>query len=158
MTSTTSELAAFDFNKIRWAYYGLLIGMFASSISQTIVSPAIPRIVADLGGMAYYAWLSTIVMLVAAVVTPISGKLSDIFGRKPLYVVSISLFVVGSLLCGTATDMYQLAAYRGLQGLGAGGLMALALIILGDILSPRERTQFLDALRLGLTRSSYLSS
>lgn len=79
MTSTTSELAAFDFNKIRWAYFGLLIGMFASSISQTIVSPAIPRIVADLGGMAYYAWLSTIVMLVAAVVTAISGKLSDIF-------------------------------------------------------------------------------
>ena len=67
---------------------------------------------------------------------------SDIFGRKPLYVFSIGAFVVGSLLCGTATSMYQLAAYRGIQGLGAGGLMALALIILGDMLSPRERTKY----------------
>ena len=70
-------MAPFDFGKVRWAYFGLVIGMFTASISQTIVSPAIPRIVADLGGLAWYSWLSTIVMLVSAVVTPISGKLSD---------------------------------------------------------------------------------
>src|SRR4029079_2465581 len=70
------------------------------------------------------------------------GKLSDIYGRKPLYMTAISIFVVGSLLSGTATSMYELAVYRGLQGLGAGGLMALAITILGDLVAPRERARY----------------
>ena len=81
MPAPTTE---FDFAKIRWIYHGLLIGMFTSSISQTIVSPAIPRIISDLGGVEYYSWLSTIVMLVSAIVTPISGKLADFIGRFKL--------------------------------------------------------------------------
>lgn len=142
MTSTTSELAAFDFNKIRWAYFGLLIGMFASSISQTIVSPAIPRIVADLGGMAYYAWLSTIVMLVAAVVTPISGKLSDIFGRRRFYIVGLVIFMVGSALSGLAMSFYFLIFSRAVQGVGMGILMPLSQTILGDLIPARQRGKY----------------
>jgi EmrB/QacA subfamily drug resistance transporter len=121
---------------------GLVIGMFMSALDQMIVSTAIRTIGDDLNGLTLQAWVTTAYLIAATISTPLYGKLSDIYGRKPLYVISISLFVVGSLLCGTATDMYQLAAYRGVQGLGAGGLMALALIILGDILSPRERTKY----------------
>jgi len=121
---------------------GLVIGMFMSALDQMIVSTAIRTIGDDLNGLTLQAWVTTAYLIAATISTPLYGKLSDIYGRKPLYVISISLFVVGSLLCGTATDMYQLAAYRGVQGLGAGGLMALALIILGDILNPRERTKY----------------
>ena len=121
---------------------GLVIGMFMSALDQMIVATAIRTIGDDLNGLTLQAWVTTAYLIAATISTPLYGKLSDIFGRKPLYIVSISLFVLGSLMCGTAQDMYQLAAYRGLQGLGAGGLMALALIIIGDILSPRERTKY----------------
>lgn len=128
--------------QIKLIVVGLAIGMFLAALDQMIVSTAIRTIGDDLNGLTLQAWVTTAYLIAATISTPLYGKLSDIFGRKPLYMVSISLFVVGSLLCGTATDMYQLAAYRGLQGLGAGGLMALALIILGDVLSPRERTKY----------------
>ncbi|WP_062300345.1 MDR family MFS transporter [Demequina maris] len=121
---------------------GLVVGMFLAALDQMIVATAIRTIGDDLNGLTLQAWVTTAYLVAATISTPLYGKLSDIFGRKPLYIVSLSLFIVGSLLCGTATDMYQLAAYRGLQGLGAGGLMALALIIVGDILSPRERTKY----------------
>ena len=97
----TSE---FDFGRIKWIYYGLVIGMFTSSISQTIISPAIPRIIADLGGLQYYAWLSTIVMLVSAIVTPISGKLADMFGRRRFYILGLLVFMGGSVLSGLAMN------------------------------------------------------
>ncbi|WP_062530806.1 MDR family MFS transporter [Demequina rhizosphaerae] len=121
---------------------GLVVGMFLAALDQMIVATAIRTIGDDLDGLTLQAWVTTAYLVAATISTPLYGKLSDIFGRKPLYLVSLSLFIVGSLLCGTATDMYQLAAYRGLQGMGAGGLMALALIIVGDILSPRERTKY----------------
>ncbi len=121
---------------------GLVVGMFLSALDQMIVATAIRTIGDDLNGLTLQAWVTTAYLIAATISTPLYGKLSDIYGRKPLYVFALGAFVVGSLLCGTATDMYQLAAYRGIQGLGAGGLMALALIILGDILSPRERTKY----------------
>lgn len=121
---------------------GLMVGMFMSALDQMIVTTAIRTIGDDLNGLTLQAWVTTAYLIAATISTLLYGKLSDIFGRKPLYVVAISLFVLGSLLCGTAMDMYQLAAYRAVQGLGAGGLMALALIILADILSPRERTKY----------------
>ncbi|WP_062462418.1 MDR family MFS transporter [Demequina soli] len=121
---------------------GLVVGMFLAALDQMIVATAIRTIGDDLNGLTLQAWVTTAYLVAATISTPLYGKLSDIFGRKPLYVISLSLFITGSLLCGTAQDMYQLAAYRGLQGLGAGGLMALALIIVGDILSPRERTKY----------------
>ncbi len=121
---------------------GLMVGMFLAALDQMIVATAIRTIGDDLNGLTLQAWVTTAYLIAATISTPLYGKLSDIFGRKPLYVFSISSFVVGSLLCGTSTSMYELAAYRAIQGLGAGGLMALALIILGDMLSPRERTKY----------------
>ena len=121
---------------------GLMVGMFLAALDQMVVSTAIRTIGDDLHGLTVQAWVTTAYLIASTISTPLYGKLSDIFGRKPLYVFSISSFVVGSLLSGMATSMYELAAFRAVQGLGAGGLMALALIILGDMLSPRERTKY----------------
>ncbi len=140
--NTSSAPAPFDFAKIRWVFLGLLIGMFTSSISQTILSPAIPRIVADLGGLAYYSWLSTIVMLVSAVVTPISGKLSDIFGRRRFYILGLVVYLGGSILSGLAVSFPMLVASRAIQGMGMGVLMPLSQTILGDIIPPRQRGKY----------------
>lgn len=142
MTTTRSD-APFDFNTIRWAYYGLVIGMFTSSISQTIVGPAIPRIVADLGGLAWYPWLSTIVMLVSAVVTPISGKLADIFGRRRFYIIGLVVFMLGSALSGLATSFTFLVVARAVQGMGMGVLMPLSQTILGDLIPARQRGRYM---------------
>ncbi len=119
-----------------------MIGMFTASISQTIVSPAIPRIVADLGGLAWYSWLSTIVMLVSAVVTPISGKLSDIFGRRRFYIIGLSLFMLGSMLSGLSMSFAFLIFARAVQGMGMGILMPLSQTILGDLIPPRQRGKY----------------
>lgn len=140
--TTSRSIAPFDFNSIRWAYYGLLIGMFTSSISQTIVAPAIPRIVADLGGLAWYSWLSTIVMLASAVVTPISGKLSDIFGRRRFYILGLVIFMVGSMLSGLAMSFPFLVFSRAIQGMGMGILMSLSQTILGVLIPPRQRGKY----------------
>ena len=132
----------FDFARIRWIYFGLMIGMFTSSISQTIVSPAIPRIISDLGGVEYYSWLSTIVMLVSAIVTPISGKLADMFGRRRFYVLGLVLFMIGSALSGLATSFTFLVAARAVQGVAMGILMPLSQTILGDVIPPRQRGKY----------------
>ncbi|MCV2392929.1 MFS transporter [Actinotalea sp. M2MS4P-6] len=121
---------------------GLMMGMFLAALDQTIVATAIRTIGDDLNGLSLQAWVTTAYLITSTIATPLYGKLSDIYGRKPLYLTSIGLFLVGSLLCGTATSMYQLAGYRALQGLGGGGLMALAITILGDLLSPRERARY----------------
>ncbi|MEN0128252.1 MAG: MDR family MFS transporter [Brevundimonas sp.] len=121
---------------------GLMIGMFLAALDQTIVATSIRTIGDELHGLSLQAWVTTAYLLTATISTPLYGKLSDIYGRKPLYMTAISIFVVGSLLSGTATSMYELAVYRGLQGLGAGGLMALAITILGDLVAPRERARY----------------
>jgi len=121
---------------------GLMIGMFLAALDQTIVATSIRTIGDDLHGLSLQAWVTTAYLLTATISTPLYGKLSDVYGRKPFYMLAISLFVVGSLLSGTADSMYQLAIYRGLQGLGAGGLMALAITILGDLVAPRERARY----------------
>jgi EmrB/QacA subfamily drug resistance transporter len=121
---------------------GLMIGMFLAALDQTIVATSIRTIGDELHGLSLQAWVTTAYLLTATISTPLYGKLSDIYGRKPLYMIAISIFVVGSLLSGTATSMYELAVYRGVQGLGAGGLMALAITILGDLVAPRERARY----------------
>ncbi len=121
---------------------GLMMGMFLAALDQTIVATAIRTIGDDLQGLSLQAWVTTAYLITSTISTPLYGKLSDIYGRKPLYLAAIVLFLVGSLLCGTATSMYQLAAYRAVQGLGGGGLMSLAITILGDLLSPRERAKY----------------
>jgi EmrB/QacA subfamily drug resistance transporter len=121
---------------------GLMMGMFLAALDQTIVATAIKTIGDDLNGLSLQAWVTTAYLITSTIATPLYGKLSDIYGRKPLYMISIGLFLAGSLLCGTASSMYQLAGYRAIQGLGGGGLMALAITILGDMLSPRERAKY----------------
>jgi len=139
---TTTSTPLLSRRQINLIVGGLMVGMFLAALDQMIVSTAIRTIGDDLNGLSAQAWVTTAYLVASTISTPLYGKLSDIFGRKPLYMFSIGTFVLGSLLCGFATSMYELAAFRGIQGLGAGGLMALALIILGDMLSPRERTKY----------------
>ncbi len=121
---------------------GLMIGMFLAALDQTVVTTAIRTIGDDLHGLSLQAWVTTAYLLTSTIATPLYGKLSDIYGRKPFYMTAIGLFVVGSMLSGMAGSMYQLALSRGLQGLGAGGLMSLAITILGDLVAPRERARY----------------
>jgi EmrB/QacA subfamily drug resistance transporter len=121
---------------------GLLMGMFLAALDQTIVATAIRTIADDLNGLSVQAWATTAYLITSTIATPLYGKLSDMYGRKPFFIAAISIFIVGSLLCTFSTSMYELAAFRAFQGLGAGGLFTLALAIIGDIVSPRERAKY----------------
>ncbi|WIX77276.1 MDR family MFS transporter [Amycolatopsis carbonis] len=121
---------------------GLMLGMLLAALDQTIVSSAMKTIADELHGQSLQAWATTAYLITATLSTPLYGKLSDLFGRKPMYLTSISVFLAGSLASGTATSMYELAAFRAVQGLGAGGLMSLGLAIITDITSPRERSKY----------------
>ncbi len=121
---------------------GLILGMFLAALDQTIVSTAIRTIGDDLHGLSVQAWVTTAFLITSTISTPLFGKLSDIYGRKPLFMLAITIFIVGSALCGLAQNMYMLAAFRAFQGIGAGGLMPLALAIIGDIIPPRERARY----------------
>ncbi len=122
--------------------YGLMAGMFLSALDQTVVGTAIRTIGDDLHGLNQQAWVTTAYLIASTITTPIYGKLSDIFGRRPLYIFGISVFVIGSLMSSFSTSMIMLAAFRGFQGIGAGALMSLPLAIMGDILAPRERAKY----------------
>jgi EmrB/QacA subfamily drug resistance transporter len=121
---------------------GLMLGMFLASLDQTIVSTSIYTIANDLDGLSLQAWATTAYLITSTVSTPLYGKLSDIFGRRPLYLTAIVVFLVGSLYAGSVHSMTELAIARGIQGLGAGGLLALALTIIGDIVSLKDRAKF----------------
>ncbi|WGL53578.1 MDR family MFS transporter [Nocardioides sp. BP30] len=121
---------------------GLLLGMFLGSLDQTIVSTSIRTIADDLHGLDAQAWVTTAYLITSTITTPIYGKLGDLWGRKKLFMFAISIFVIGSVLCTFSTSMYELAAFRAFQGLGAGGLFTLVLAIIGDIVSPRERAKY----------------
>lgn len=121
---------------------GLMLGMFLGSLDQTIVSTSIRTIADDLQGLSVQAWVTTAYLIASTITTPIYGKLGDLYGRKKLFMFAITVFVLGSALCSFATSMYQLAAFRAFQGLGAGGLFTLVLAIIGDIVSPRERARY----------------
>jgi EmrB/QacA subfamily drug resistance transporter len=121
---------------------GLLLGMFLGSLDQTIVSTSIRTIADDLHGLSAQAWVTTAYLITSTIATPIYGKLGDLWGRKKLFMFSISVFILGSALCSFSTSMYELAGFRAFQGLGAGGLFTLVLAIIGDIVSPRERAKY----------------
>ncbi len=121
---------------------GLMCGMFLAALDQTIVGTSIVKIANDLHGFDLQAWATTAYLITSTIVTPIYGKLSDIYGRKPFYLTAIGIFVAGSLASSFSSTMYELAAFRAVQGLGAGGLMSLAMTILGDIVPPRERAKY----------------
>jgi len=128
--------------QILFVILGLMAGMFLSALDQTVVGTSMRTIADDLQGLSLQAWVTTAYLIVATISTPIYGKLSDIFGRRPLFIIAIVIFLVGSIAAGFATSMYELAIFRAIQGLGAGGLMALPLAIMGDILAPRERAKY----------------
>ncbi|MDR2998380.1 MAG: MFS transporter [Microbacterium sp.] len=128
--------------QIMLVIFGLMAGMFLSSLDQTVVSTAIRTIGDDLNGLDQQAWVTTAYLITSTIMVPIYGKLSDIFGRRPIYIFGIVMFIVGSLLSAFSTSMEMLAGFRALQGIGAGALMSVPLAIMGDILAPRERAKY----------------
>src|SRR4051812_3836363 len=120
----------------------LLLVMLLAALDQTIVSTALPTIVGDLGGLAHISWVVTAYLLAVTVVTPLYGKLGDLYGRKRVLQAALVIFLVGSALCGLAQGMTELIAFRAIQGLGGGGLMVSAQAAVGDVVSPRERGKF----------------
>jgi EmrB/QacA subfamily drug resistance transporter len=120
---------------------GVMMSLFLASMESTIIATAMPTIVGQLGGLESYSWVFAIYMLTSTTVGPIFGKLSDVYGRRPLYMIAIAIFAFGSLLCGIAASLPQLIAARAIQGIGAGGLMPLAFIIVGDIFTLEQRAK-----------------
>ncbi|RNB91679.1 DHA2 family efflux MFS transporter permease subunit [Brevibacillus fluminis] len=121
---------------------GLLVAMLFAALDNTIVGTAMPRIVGELGGLAVMTWLTTAYMLTSTAVVPIAGKLADMIGRKTVYVTGLVIFIAGSALCGMADTMTQLIVYRGIQGIGGGVMMPMAMIIIGDIFTGEQRAKW----------------
>ena len=146
LTSDQSDKVVEDYEQPRFSrretlltMLGVLMVMLLASLDQTIVSTAMPRVIADLHGFDRYTWVSTAYLLTSTVMVPIYGKLSDLFGRKPIFLFGVVVFLIGSALSGASQSMNQLIAFRALQGIGAGALLPIAIAIVGDLFTPRER-------------------
>src|SRR6266513_2101323 len=160
MSATTADQStregALTHRQVLTILTGLLLGMFLAALDQTIVATAIRRIGDDLNGLSVQAWVTTAFLITSTITTPLYGKLSDIYGRKPLFLIAIAVFILGSALCGLSSSMYMLAAFRAFQGLGAGGLFSLALAILADIVSPQDRPRYMGYFMAVFATSSVL--
>ena len=132
----------YTLGRVLAVYGALMVTLFFASLDQTIVVTALPRIVADLGGLTSYSWIVTAYMLALTVTVPLYGKLVDVHGARRPFIGAIALFLVGSALCGAAQTMSQLVAFRVVQGIGAGGLVPLALSTVGGLVPPRERGRY----------------
>lgn len=149
MSAPSKEIAAsrasrqgYSHNQILVIMSGLMLGMFLAALDQTIVSTALTRISEDLHHLNLYSWVVTSYLLTSTVTTPLYGKISDMFGRKAIFQFAIVLFLAGSALSGLSQSMLQLIIFRGVQGLGGGGLFAVALSIVGDVIPPRDRGRY----------------
>src|SRR6476659_174512 len=120
----------------------VMVGVFLAALDQTVVGTALPRIITDLGGNSLYTWAFTAYLLTSPISGPLYGKLSDLFGRRPIFLFGIGVFMIGSLLAGLSQEMWQLVAARGIQGLGAGALFPIALAVIGDLFAPSERGRY----------------
>jgi EmrB/QacA subfamily drug resistance transporter len=129
-------------SQILTVYYGLMAGMLVAALDQTVVATALPTIVGDLGGLNHLSWVVTAYLLTSTVSVPLYGKVSDLLGRKVVFQAAIVIFVAGSMLAGLSRNMFELVVFRALQGVGGGGLMAMAQAIIGDIVAPRERGKY----------------
>jgi EmrB/QacA subfamily drug resistance transporter len=134
--------AAIDRSRVRVIFAGLMLVLLLAALDQTIVATALPTIVGDLGGLDRLAWVTSAYLLAQTAVTPIYGKLGDLYGRKRILQSAVVLFLIGSALCGQANGMTELVAFRAVQGLGAGGLIVLVQAVVGDIVSPRDRGKY----------------
>lgn len=132
----------FTHRQIQVILIGVLSGMLLAALDQSIVGTALPRIVSDLGGLNQLAWVVTAYLLTSTATTPLWGKISDLYGRRLIFQVTIVIFLIGSALCGLATSMPQLIAFRAIQGIGGGGLMAIAFAIIGDVIPARQRGRY----------------
>src|SRR5271170_4418956 len=139
MTSEIAPEVPLDHAAVRTIVAGIMLAMFLSALEQTIVAPALPAIGNSLGGIDELSWVVTAYLLAATVTTPLFGKLSDIYGRRALLLLSIGIFIAGSVACALAPSIWMQIAARGLQGIGGGGLLPIAQTIIADLLSPRER-------------------
>jgi len=142
MSSDLQETAPPSPREVRIVFAGLMLALALASLDQNIVAVALPRIVSDLGGLHHLSWVVTSFLVTSTATTPLYGKLSDMYGRKPLFIIAIAVFLVGSCLCGLSRSMTQLVVFRGIQGLGAGGLMVLAQTTIADLVAPRERGRY----------------
>jgi EmrB/QacA subfamily drug resistance transporter len=122
--------------------FAVMLGLFLGALDQTIVGPALPTIVTQLSGNEYYVWAITIYLLTSTISVPFWGKLSDIYGRKPIFMIGITIFLIGSALSGLSQNMAMLIAFRGLQGIGAGSIFPVALAVIGDLFTPQERGKY----------------
>ncbi|MEA2355333.1 MAG: hypothetical protein QOD61_1462 [Solirubrobacteraceae bacterium] len=127
-------------------FAALMLGMFLAALDQTIVSTALPTIVGDLGGLNHLSWVVTAYLLASTASTPLYGKLGDMYGRKPLFLAAIVIFLAGSVLAGASQSLNELIGFRAIQGIGAGGLMVGAQAIIGDIVPPRERGRYMGVI------------
>ena len=128
--------------EVRTVFAGLMLALALASLDQNIVGIALPQIVSDLGGLSHLTWVVTAFLVTSTATTPLYGKLSDMHGRKPLFIVAIIIFLLGSSLCGLSRSMVQLVIFRGIQGLGAGGLITLAQTTIADLVAPRDRGRY----------------
>ena len=142
MTGQSDALPPVSSQPIRVIFGALMLVMLLASLDQTIVSTALPTIVGEFGGLSHLSWIVTAYMLATTIVTPLYGKLGDLFGRKIVLQGAIVLFLVGSALCGISQSMGELIVFRALQGLGGGGLMVTTMAVIGDIIPPRERGRY----------------
>ncbi|MDP9101297.1 MAG: MFS transporter [Actinomycetota bacterium] len=134
--------SALSHRQILFVIGGLMMGMLLAALDQTIVSTALPHIVGDLGGLDHLSWVVTAYLLSSTASTPLYGKLSDLYGRRTVYRTAIVIFLVGSVLAGASQSMLQLVGSRAVQGLGGGGLISLAMAIVGDVIPPRQRGRY----------------
>jgi EmrB/QacA subfamily drug resistance transporter len=132
----------YSIGRILAIYSGLMVALLLAALDQTIVATALPKVVSELGGITQYSWVFTAYMLGSTVTVPLYGKLGDAHGRKPLFIVAITIFLIGSALCGAAQNMVQLVIFRAIQGVGAGGLFPLTLAMVGMIVPPRDRGRY----------------
>ncbi|MER5458840.1 MDR family MFS transporter [Micromonospora sp. NPDC002389] len=142
MTTESHPEPVLSKGQLRLLMFGLMTGMLLAALDQTIVGTALPTIVGELGGISHYSWVVTAYLLASTASTPLYGKMADLYGRRPVFLFSIGTFLLGSLLAGLSQDMTQLIVTRGVQGLGAGGLITLAFTIISDVVSPRERGRY----------------
>ena len=124
-------------------FIGVLLAMFLSSLDQTVVGTAMPRIIADLGGFSHYTWVASAYIIASAVTIPITGRLTDMYGRKIFYMAGLIIFLAASLACGLSGTMTKLIVFRGAQGIGAGIMMANAFTVIGDLFPPAERGKYM---------------